>query len=173
MYCKNCGNQLNENAAVCLQCGVLAGEGNRFCPNCGAQPDPLAVVCVKCGRELRKVNPTATTTSSSEYDGTFGGAIKHCFSNFVEFNGRATKSEFWYFQLFAFIVSIVTCGFGSLVTFLPNLAVCIRRLHDTNRSGAMYFVAFIPFVGWIFLLIWFCDKSHPGDNKYGSYPRQF
>lgn len=52
MYCRNCGNQIDPMAAVCIHCGVAAGNGNRFCPNCGAQTAPGAVYCIGCGAAL-------------------------------------------------------------------------------------------------------------------------
>lgn len=54
MYCKNCGNQMNDEAAVCTNCGVPAGKGNGFCPSCGAAVNPEAVLCVNCGSPLKK-----------------------------------------------------------------------------------------------------------------------
>ncbi len=49
MYCRNCGEQLNDQACVCVKCGVMAGSGVSFCPNCGSKTDPLAAVCTNCG----------------------------------------------------------------------------------------------------------------------------
>jgi uncharacterized membrane protein YhaH (DUF805 family) len=83
----------------------------------------------------------------------FGEAISTCMNKFVTFSGRASRSEYWYFALFVFLVSIVCSildgafspgyrqemgvfqGISSLVFLLPNLAVTVRRLHDTDRSG--------------------------------------
>jgi TM2 domain-containing membrane protein YozV/RNA polymerase subunit RPABC4/transcription elongation factor Spt4 len=52
MFCRNCGNTLGENAAVCVNCGVAAGGGNKFCRNCSSPVDPAAAVCLKCGVAL-------------------------------------------------------------------------------------------------------------------------
>ena len=49
MFCKNCGKPMNENQAICLECGVKAGEGNHFCANCGQPIAPNAAVCTQCG----------------------------------------------------------------------------------------------------------------------------
>ena len=49
MYCRNCGNGLEQGAYVCMKCGVPAGQGREFCPNCGAKTDVNAVFCVSCG----------------------------------------------------------------------------------------------------------------------------
>ncbi len=52
MYCRNCGEQMNENQAICLKCGVKKGDGNSFCKNCGKAVDQNASVCVACGFAL-------------------------------------------------------------------------------------------------------------------------
>ncbi len=106
----------------------------------------------------------------------FAEAIKTCFSKYATFSGRATRSEFWYWQLFTFLVSMVlTVVFfplayvASLVFFIPNLAVYARRLHDTGRSGYNLFWAFLPLIGAILLLIWALQESKD-DNQYGPNP---
>ena len=53
MYCKNCGKEVANNAAVCLQCGVATGQGNRFCYNCGAETNPNAAICTSCGVAIK------------------------------------------------------------------------------------------------------------------------
>lgn len=94
----------------------------------------------------------------------FGEAVSVCFSKYASFSGRASRSEYWYFVLFNFLVGLVTgvldvTIFGlenelspintvaSLVLFLPSLAAGVRRLHDTNRSGWWYGWFFIALVG--------------------------
>ena len=113
---------------------------------------------------------------------SFADAIKTCFSKYVDFSGRARRSEFWYWALFVFLVDIVTnivdrgvgnMALGSLVglaLFLPGLAVTIRRLHDTGRSGWWVLLVFAIVIGWIFLIIWYCEDSGP-DNQYGPNPK--
>ena len=54
MYCKNCGEQMNDNQAICIKCGVKTGDGNRFCANCGSTIDPEATVCMNCGVAVKK-----------------------------------------------------------------------------------------------------------------------
>ncbi len=108
-YCKNCGAQLNENAAVCTKCGVLVGDGNRFCPNCGAEPDPLAVICVKCGYELKPIKRggAAPSRDAGSQGKGFGWAVRTCFSKYSTFSGRARRREFWYWYLFTCLPIIV------------------------------------------------------------------
>lgn len=59
MYCKNCGEQLNDNQAICVKCGVAVGNGNAYCPNCGQPTAPEAEFCVSCGVSLKKGKTTA------------------------------------------------------------------------------------------------------------------
>ena len=116
----------------------------------------------------------------------FGEAIKAGFSNYVNFQGRARRSGYWYWYLFTVLVSAVFSilssgksdnffgmlgGLAGLVLFLPGLAYAVRRLHDTNRSGWRVLFVLIPLVGWIFLLIWMVADSEPGDNRFGANPK--
>ena len=101
----------------------------------------------------------------------FGEAIKVCFNKFANFEGRARRSEFWWFQLFTYIISSLTCGIGGLVLLLPTIAVTARRLHDTGRSGWLQLLMFIPIVGYILIIIWTVQDSTPGTNEYGPNPK--
>ena len=106
----------------------------------------------------------------------FAEAIKTCFSKYATFSGRATRSEFWYWQLFTFLVGLVL-GFvfsplafvAGFVFFIPSLAVLVRRLHDTGREWYNIFWVFLPAVGGIILLV-FCLLESKEDNQYGPNP---
>ena len=120
----------------------------------------------------------------------FMTAVRTCFSKYVDFSGRARRSEYWYFALFTFLVNIVTTVLDnivgtdydgttsgglistvvSLALLLPSLAVGVRRLHDTGRSGWWILIGIIPIIGWILLIVWFCTDSKP-DNQYGPNPK--
>lgn len=63
MYCRNCANPLDPNAAVCTKCGVKVGGGFRYCPNCGNETDPNAAVCTKCGVALSAPVPAGEQKS--------------------------------------------------------------------------------------------------------------
>jgi uncharacterized membrane protein YhaH (DUF805 family) len=126
--------------------------------------------------------------------------VLEVFSKYATFDGRARRKEYWYWYLFNFIVSIFIAvvslvinlpngtetdnGIGwfglfinivviiySLGVFIPNLAVTVRRLHDTNRSGWWYFISMVPFIGGIILFIYLIEDSTPGDNQYGPNPK--
>lgn len=108
---------------------------------------------------------------------TFLESISKCFNNYANFNGRASRAEFWWWFLFCFIVGIV-CNLinqwlgsiASLALLVPNLAVAWRRLHDIGRAGGWYFIGLIPLVGWIILIIWLVKPSEPQPNRFGPVP---
>lgn len=117
---------------------------------------------------------------------TFSEAIKTSLvEKYATFSGRATRSEYWYVVLFGYLLALLIVFLGmiidspeliiglstvlSLILLVPGLAVCIRRLHDTGRSGWWYLLVLIPYIGAFALLIIFCLKSSE-DNKYGPKP---
>ena len=111
----------------------------------------------------------------------FMTAIKTCFSKYTTFSGRARRSEYWNFALFCVLVSTalgiifpdqeLVSSLFSLITFMPNLAVSWRRMHDIGKAGAWSFIVLIPIVGGILFLIWTCRNSEPGSNEYGENPK--
>ncbi len=103
---------------------------------------------------------------------TFGESISICFKKYASFDGRASRSEYWWFVLFTFLVSMGTgiisetlSGLFSLAVLLPSLAVGARRLHDTDRSGWFLLLWFIPVIGWIVLVIWAIQEGKE-PNRY-------
>ncbi len=104
----------------------------------------------------------------------FGYYIK-AIKNYINFEGRANRSEFWYFILFDIIISAILASLSqslaniySLLVLIPTLAVGARRLHDIGKSGWMQLVGLIPLIGWIWLIILFAKKGDTGENKYGK-----
>jgi uncharacterized membrane protein YhaH (DUF805 family) len=103
--------------------------------------------------------------------------------NYVGFQGRARRKEYWMFFLFNLIIGLVI-GFVegllnlsqvlstlySLAILLPSLAVGARRLHDTGRSGLWLLIGLIPLIGLIVLLVFFCEDSKD-ENQYGPNPK--
>jgi len=121
---------------------------------------------------------------------SFQDAVRTCLQQkYVDFSGRARRSEYWFFVLFYVIARIVaniidsiigTRGFlggngllGTLLALallLPGLAVAVRRLHDTGRSGWWVLIGLIPLVGAIVLIVFFVQDSQ-GENQYGPNPK--
>lgn len=109
---------------------------------------------------------------------------------YAVFSGRAQRAEYWYYFLFYILIFIglaiadgvtgslsAETGMGlftsifALGMLIPSLAVSVRRLHDTNRSGWWVLVTLIPLIGGIVLLIFTVQDSTPGENKYGPNPK--
>ena len=108
---------------------------------------------------------------------------------YAVFSGRARRKEYWMFVLINIIVSVVfvaidnvigtasdsgtgvLSGLYSLAVLLPTLAVLVRRLHDTNRSGWWILINLVPFIGSLWLLFILASDGTPGDNSYGSNPK--
>ena len=113
---------------------------------------------------------------------TFGESIAICFKKYLVIQGRASKSEFWWFQLLwsasIFIIIIfegsepVTYFFIGIIViiFIPLLTVGIRRLHDTGKSGFYYFWSLVPFIGSLIVLAFMLGDGTKGRNQYGDNP---
>lgn len=110
---------------------------------------------------------------------------------YAVFNGRARRKEYWLFMLCNIIVTIVLglvdmtlglyseeSGFGllsglyALAVIIPSIALSIRRLHDTGRSGWWILISLVPVIGPLVLLVFYVMDSTPGDNEYGPNPKE-
>ena len=119
----------------------------------------------------------------------FVDAVKMFFRRYTDFQGRSSRSEYWWAQLGLFIIGFIV-GFGAgllgglmgsesvamailivfyLAIIIPSLAIGVRRLHDLDKSGWFYLLALIPLVSLI-LLVWFCMKGTDGPNRFGDDP---
>jgi len=128
-----------------------------------------------------------------QFNRYFVNTIKN---RYAKFDGRASRSEFWYFILFYFVSNIILAlldtfvinpmlgatpsqmGQGgflqiifALAMLVPSIAIAIRRLHDIGKSGWWYLIVFIPIVGLLVLLYFFVQDSQPGTNQYGHNPK--
>ena len=115
-------------------------------------------------------------------------AINKAFNKYFDFGGRSNRSEFWYFFLFILIGNTIThiidtyiigyheeemgivSGIFWLVTFIPQLSITFRRLHDVGKSGLWFLLSF-TIIGFIPLIIWWCTMSEPKKNRYGNIPK--
>lgn len=109
---------------------------------------------------------------------------------YATFSGRAQRAEYWYFVLFYILISVVLTvvdditgtfstefgmgllsGLLALALLIPSIAVSVRRLHDTGRSGWWLLLVLIPFIGAIVLIIFMVQNSSPDANEYGPNPK--
>ncbi len=149
----------------------------------------LATVSISPNCEVTMAGESLYTRKTNDCSGAimnFGQAIGSCFSNYIGFEGRAPRSEYWYWVLFTFIVAIVTAVLDrvlfpgnelspintlfNLAILLPSLAVLIRRLHDIDRTGWWWLLIFVPVVGWIVLIIWAIQRGDETNNRFGADP---
>ena len=124
MYCKNCGEQMNDNQAICLKCGVETGKGDAFCANCGKPVAPNAAVCLSCGVAFKK----NSTTSNGKYDVNgkdkllmallcffIGGFGIHCF-----LLGENKKAVFR-------IITTLLCGIGGIIALIDFIKILMGK----------------------------------------------
>jgi uncharacterized membrane protein YhaH (DUF805 family) len=116
------------------------------------------------------------------------GWYMQALKKYAVFSGRSRRKEYWFFLLFAIVISIVLgvidvmigthmegvgllSGLYALAILIPSIALTVRRLHDINKSGWWILIGFVPIVGAIILLIFALTGGTPGDNKYGADPK--
>ncbi len=111
---------------------------------------------------------------------TFSESVSTCIKKYFVFEGRASRSEYWWFQLIvspSYLISsileneIAYFFLGiTLFTLIPAISAGVRRLHDTNRSGFFLLISFIPFIGGLVLLFFLIPEGTKGKNRFGPDP---
>ena len=112
---------------------------------------------------------------------TLGDSISTCFKKYFVIQGRASKSEFWWFQLIWVVSYLATIIFESesaiffflgiiIIIAIPLFTVGIRRLHDTNKSGLYVLWSLLPFIGGVVVLAFMIGEGTKGKNQYGENP---
>jgi uncharacterized membrane protein YhaH (DUF805 family) len=115
---------------------------------------------------------------------SFSEAVRTTFfQKYANFQGRALRSEFWWFILALTIAGVIATVVDDLVlgrtileplltlaTIVPGLSGCARRLHDIDRSGWWQVIQIIPVIGTIVLIVWFVSRGTPGPNRFGPAP---
>jgi uncharacterized membrane protein YhaH (DUF805 family) len=143
-------------------------------------PEPITI------REAISITaplPPSVQTGRPRVVMSFEHAIRTCLQlKYLQFNGRASRSEYWWFFLFSFlalqaaavldaVVGVFIFYFATvLLLALPTLSACVRRLHDLDRSGWWILIVLIPFIGSLILLIWTVSEGNPFPNQYGTIP---
>ena len=150
------------------------------CPTCGKENESSAQFCGICGTQLSDQPTTANQSDmgSPNHMVGFGEAISLGFKNYINFNGRATRAEYWWWFLFIVVTGVVLgtidsiTGIGTLqsifnlATLIPGLALGARRLHDIGKSGWWQLLWFAIIVGWIIMIVRYCKPGNQLGNKY-------
>ena len=125
MFCKNCGNQMDDNAAVCVKCGVAKGQGELFCPVCGEATQPGAAVCMKCGTALHNI-PLGKEPKSRLTAGLLGiflgGFGVHNF--YLGYTGKAIAQ----------ILLTFCFGIGAIWGFIEGILILVGTI-DKDADG--------------------------------------
>ena len=111
---------------------------------------------------------------------TFNESVTTCLKKYFVFEGRASRSEYWWFQLIVtpsyLISTIIENEIGyfflgiTLFTLIPAISAGVRRLHDTNRSGFFYLISLIPIIGSFILVFFLIPEGTKGKNRFGPDP---
>lgn len=126
MYCKNCGNEINENAFACMSCGFAKGDGNKYCANCGTEINPGAVICTSCGAAVQAAKTTVGGEQKSKWV-----AVLLCF-----FLGGFGVHDFYLgYNKYGIIKIVLTCctGVGGGIWAFVDF---IRLLVDSLNADA-------------------------------------
>ena len=192
MFCRNCGKEVSDKSVACIGCGMHPHDGYAHCPACGVATKDKQVICTACGGNLGGFG----APSLSSFFSTMKRIIDRCLrKKYAVFDGRAGKAEYWGFFLFCSIINFaalvnifsitlvsgfiigktpivllsiiyIAVSIQILALFSPYLAVTVRRLHDTNKSGWWALLSLVPFGGFILLFFMVID-GNPGANQYG------
>lgn len=160
----------------CAECGTVLRAGAKFCPSCGARvltvpAEEPAASRIEVRPEPQEDEATLRASAQSTEKGPLEWALEPL-KKYAVFSGRARRKEFWFFHLSYFIVIFILAlldfeeltGLFILGSYLPMLAVSVRRLHDTDRSG---WWVLCPVANFIF----FCFGGTRGKNRFGADPK--
>ena len=107
---------------------------------------------------------------------SFADSVKGCMQKSFTIQGRASRSEYWFFVLFNILLSVGSLflhplvGLITLITLPASICVLIRRFHDIDRSAWWWLIAFIPLIGGLIVLFWLVSQGTEGPNYYGEVP---
>ncbi len=126
-FCRNCGNQMDDLASICVKCGVAKGNGNAFCPNCGQPTVPGAAVCTSCGVALNNTIEQKTSEKSKMAAGLLGiflGAWG--IHNF--YLGNTNRG------VIQLVLTLVTCGVAGIWGFIEGILILCGNI-NTDAKG--------------------------------------
>ncbi len=138
MFCRNCGNEMTAEAAVCMKCGVPVGKGKKFCPHCGSEHAEEAVICVNCGMSLEQpvVHQTPADAAPADAKSKLVAGLLGIFLGYfgvhnfyLGYTGKAIA------QL---LITVLTCFMGSTITsiwgLIEGIMILVGKI-DTDGKG--------------------------------------
>lgn len=124
MFCRSCGNQMNDQAVVCVSCGVPVGKGNNFCPACGGETNPEAQICIKCGVDI-----TSIGTQKSKLVAGLLGIFLGCIGVHRFYLGYTTIG------VLQIVATLLTCGIASLWGFIEGILILAGSAITKDAHG--------------------------------------
>ena len=187
-FCPQCGAEVN--GSFCPQCGAIIDAIDTSGQSAGNGGNPFQAGSQAPSNAGLRMGSFGGGAGAADVP-TFSEAFPMVMKKFATFSGRASRPEFWYFWLTCFLVNFIfnvivqlvgpesaasgiiaiVQGLFGLAIIIPHIAVVVRRLHDTNRTGWWFLIVFIPLIGAIILLLWLASAPTPGTNMYGPQPR--
>lgn len=119
MYCRNCGEQMNDNQAICLKCGVKTGTGTNYCPNCGNTVNPGSDICLNCGVKIKK----AATDDFNGYNKVTIALICFFLGGFGIHNFMMGETK----KGVTRIVATVCCGLGGILALIDFIKILMDK----------------------------------------------
>lgn len=192
IFCKKCGSRLapvsdtsqeetpkaNSYKRENIDCLSVSDVGVILNPDTPTTSNQHNSDGVLLGNQITQAEVLRNKNESPSNGMTMLKAIKICFSKYAKFEGKASRSEYWYFWFFSFCMgtipfilaflidedvislSLLAVSFlYGIISLLPMLSAAVRRLHDVGKSGAYMFISFIPLIGGLILLYFLCKKS--------------
>jgi uncharacterized membrane protein YhaH (DUF805 family) len=165
--------------------------GMVFCRGCGKEIHETAPTCPHCGAPQNILRTPSAQMKDRSNESPLDWYLE-VLKKYAVFSGRARRKEYWYFALFSTLITIgliiidnvtgtfseeagmgLLGGIYTLGILIPSIAVIVRRLHDTSRSGWWFWIALIPIIGAIVLFVFLVSDSKPEENQYGPSPKAF
>ncbi|MDO5401023.1 MAG: DUF805 domain-containing protein [Eubacteriales bacterium] len=173
--CPQCKRVYSDLVKVCPECGVSLGGGSQPDQSYSyVTPAPQDIPPVQTGIPPVQMGASFTPAQPAARPVGFLDAIRLYFTHYADFSTRSCRSEYWYVFLFSFLAASLIIALlpvaqpiWMLATLIPGLALYVRRLHDTGRSGWWVLIVLVPLVGWIVALVQVCGASD-GPNQWGS-----
>lgn len=185
MFCQNCGNELPEGAAFCPECGAKVAEIVTTESETAVETAPPTMEAEKAESMASEVVVATAAISQSAYQAikkeetwkekyfSFHGRLnrKHYILRSIVLNiGSGMLAGILAVLLGDAVLSFVGCAAISVAVFFSALSLCVRRLHDLNRSGFLFLLFFIPVINFFLAIYLIFFKGTEGENRYGSDP---
>lgn len=188
--CKQCGQLVDDSALFCPKCGhPIEKLNNQQTPpapeqqTANQQIPPHYQQAQNYGQQVPPYQQSPNYGQQQFYSTAPNGmrmrnidmmeACKMFWTKYAQFEGRSRRAEYWWSYLMVFVISLLFSWtvIAPLACVIPMIAVSVRRLHDIGKSGWYYLLCLIPIVGFVVLIIWFCQEGNIGRNEYGEDPK--